>query len=86
MRSICLIFYIFLLSKQAAFHAFLFKSPLETFQIRFCLLLFIISSDLALNAIFYLDDKISKKYRSVQNLFLFTFNNNINIILISNFI
>ena len=86
MRSICLIFYIFLLSKQAAFHAFLFKSPLETFQIRFCLLLFIISSDLALNAIFYLDDKISKKYRSVQNLFLFTFNNNITIILISTFI
>ena len=48
--------------------------------------LFIISSDLALNAIFYLDDKISKKYRSVQNLFLFTFNNNITIILISTFI
>ena len=41
---------------------------------------------MALNAFFYLDDKISKKYRYVQNLFLFTFNNNITIILLSTFI
>ena len=86
MRSICTIFYIFLLSKQAAFHAFLFKSPLESFPLRLCLLLFIISSDLALNAFFYLDDKISKKYKYSQNLFLFTFNNNITIILLSTLI
>ena len=86
MRSICAIFYIFLLSKQAAFHAFLFKSPLESFPLRLCLLIFIISSDLALNAFFYLDDKISKKYKYSQNLFLFTFNNNITIILLSTLI
>ena len=86
MRSICAIFYIFLLSKQAVFHTFLFKSPLEPFSIRLCLLLFITSSDLALNAFFYLDDKISKKYRYAQSLFLFTFNNNITIILLSTFI
>ena len=42
-RSICAIFYIFLLSKQVALHAFLFKSPLELFPLRFCLLIFIIS-------------------------------------------
>ena len=86
MRSICAIFYIFLLSKQAAFHAFLFKSPLESFSLRFCLLIFIISSDLALNAFFYLDDKISKKYKYAQNLFLFAFNSNITIILLSTLI
>ena len=32
MRQLCVIFYIFLLSKQAIFHAFLFKSPLENFH------------------------------------------------------
>ena len=86
MRSICAIFYIFLLSKQAVFHAFLFKSPLEPFPLRFCFLIFIFSSDLALNAFFYLDDKISKKYHYTKNLFLFTFSNNITIILLSTFI
>ena len=86
MRSICAIFYIFLLSKQAAFHVFLYRSPLESFHLRFCLLIFIISSDLALNAFFYLDDKISKKYKYAQNLFLFAFNNNITIILMSTLI
>ena len=86
MRSICVIFYIFLLSKQSICHAFLFRSPLVLFPIRFCLLVFIFASDLALNAFFYLDDKISKKYNYVQNLFLFTFNNNITIILLSTFI
>ena len=86
MRSICVIFYIYLLSKQIALHAFLYKSPLEAFPLRLCLLIFIISSDLALNAVFYLDDKISKKYHNAQNLFLFTFNNNITIILLSTLI
>ena len=86
MRSILAIAYIFLLSKQAIFHTFLYRSPLEPFTLRLCLLIFIISSDLGLNAIFYLDDKISKKYRYIQNLFLFTFNNNITIILLSTFI
>ena len=83
MRSICAIFYIFLLSKQAIFHAFLYRSPLELFPLRFCLLIFIMSSDLALNAFFYFDDKISQKYKYTKNLFLFTFNSNITIILLS---
>ena len=60
-RSLCVIFYIFLLSKQAIFHTFLFFSPLELFSLRLCLLLFRISSDLGLNAIFYMEDKISEK-------------------------
>ena len=85
MRSIFAIFYIFLLSKQAVFHAFLYRSPLESFQLRLCLLIFIISSDLALNAFFYFDDKISEKYTYTKSLFLFTFSNNITIILLSTF-
>ena len=86
MRSILAIFYIFLLSKQALCHAFLYRSPLELFPLRFCLLIFIISCDLALNAFFYLDDKISNKYKYAKNLFLFTFNSNTTIILLSTFI
>ena len=82
-RSICLIYYIILLSKQAIFHAFLFKSPLELFSLRLCLLIFIYSSDLALNALFYLDDKISEKYNYAKNFFLFAFSNNITVILLS---
>ena len=85
-RALCEIFFIFLLSKQEAFHAFLYKSPLESFPLRVCLLIFILSSDLFLNAFLYLDDKISKKYRYLKNLFLFTFNNNISIILLSTLI
>ena len=86
MRSILAIFYIFLLSKQALCHAFLYRSPLELFPLRLCLLIFIISCDLALNAFFYLDDKISNKYKYAQNLFLFTFNSNTTIILLSTLI
>ena len=83
LRSTCLIYYIILLSKQAIFHAFLFNSPLEIFPLRFCLFIFIYSSDLALNAFFYLDDKISEKYYYTKSLFLFAFSNNITVILLS---
>ena len=86
MRSLCRIYYIYLLAKQSIFHAFLYKSPLELFPLRFCLLIFIISSDLALNAIFYFDDKISEKYKYAKSLFLFAFSNNITVILLSTFI
>ena len=86
MRPLCKIFYIYLLTNQAIFHAFLFRSPLELFPLRLCLLFFIISSDIALNALFYFDDKISKKYRYAKSLFLFAFSNNITVILLSTFI
>ena len=85
-RTIMSIFYIFLLSKQAICHAFLFRSPLEIFPLRFSLLLFIFSSDLALNAFFYFDDKISEKYRYTKSLFLFAFSNNLTVILLSTLI
>jgi len=86
MRSLCKIFYIYLLTKQAFFYAFLYRSPLVLFPLRFCIFIFIISSDLALNAIFYFDDKISEKYRYAKNIFLFALSKNITVILLSTFI
>ena len=85
-RQLCTIFYIYLLTKQAIFHAFLYKSPLVLFPLRFCLLIFIISSDFALNAIFYFDDKISERYRYTKNILLFALTKNVSIILLSTFI
>jgi hypothetical protein len=85
-RSLCKIFFIYLLTKQAFFHALLFKSPLSLFPLRICLLLFIISSDLALNAFFYFDDKISEKYKLAKSIFVFAFSNNITVILLSAFV
>ena len=83
LRELCVIFYIFILSKQFVFHTFLYKSPIELFSLRLCQFLFIFSSDLALNAFFYFDNNISKKYKANKNLFLFTFTDNIFIIFIT---
>ena len=80
LRELCVIFYIFALAKQIFFHTFLFRSPLELFSLRLCLFFFIISSDLALNALFYFNSNISKKYRNAKNIFLFAFSDNIIII------
>ena len=82
-RSIFKICYIYLLSKQILFHTFLQRSPLEVFTIRLLVFIFMFSCDLALNALLYLNDNISKKYNYAKNLFLFTFSNNITIILLS---
>ena len=78
--------YIFLLTKQAILHAFFYRSPLELFPLRVCLLIFIILNDFALNALFYFDDKISEKYRYTKNIFLFALTKNVTIILLSTFI
>ena len=59
---------------------------MELFPLRFCLLIFIISNDLALNAILYFDDKISEKYKYAKSIFLFAFSNNLTVILLSTFI
>ena len=83
LRQVCVIFYIFILSKQIVFHTFLYKSSIELFSLRLYLFLFIFSSDLALNAFFYFDNNISKKYKANKNLFLFTFSDNIFIIFIT---
>ena len=82
-RNIIRIFYIYLLSKQIIFHTFLLKSPLELFSLRFTSLIFIFACDLALNALFYFNDNISKKYHYAKNIFIFALSNNITIILYS---
>ena len=85
-RELCVIFYIYALSKQIFFHTFLYRSPLEILSLRIILFIFIISSDLALNALFYFNNNISKKYRKAKNLFLFAFSDNILIIFLSTFV
>ena len=82
-RQVFHLFYIYLLAKQILFHTFLYKSPLILFPLRFCLLMFIISSDLSLNAIFYFDKYISEKYKKNKNFVSFAFTNNITVILLS---
>ena len=82
-RQICEIFYIFALAKQIFFHTFLYRSPLELFSLRLILFIFIISCDLSLNALFYFNENISKKYRNAKNVFIFTYTDNIVIIFLS---
>ena len=82
-RQVFHLFKIYLLAKQILFHTFLYKSPLVLFPLRFCLLMFIISNDLSLNAIFYFDKYISEKYRKNKNFLLFAFTNNITVISLS---
>ena len=78
------IFCIILAFKEKIMNTFFFNSPLELKSIRICLLLFIYSSNFALNTIFYFSDKISDKYHYKDNdLFLFTIINNISISIIS---
>ena len=85
-RSVCDIFYIFLLYKQPIIYTIFYKSPLEIFSFRFIYLLLTISLDFALNALFYSQYSISKKYRFEKNLILFTFKYNIIRIFFSTFI
>jgi len=71
------------LAKQIIFKTIFQKSPLELFPLRFILFIFMLSCDLALNALFYFNDNISKKYHYAKNIFLFAFTNNITIIIYS---
>ena len=77
------IFIIFLLSKQALVHTFIYKAPLELMSIRILLLIFIISNNIFFNAFFYFNTFISKRYRYSKGLFFFTFTNTIIIIFLS---
>ena len=80
-RNILRVFYIYLLSKQIIFRTFFQKSPLELFPLKLTLFIFMLSCDLALNALFYFNDNISKKYHYAKNIFLFAFSNNLTIII-----
>ena len=82
-RGIFSLYYIFLILKQVIMHAFFYKSKIEPFPLRLSLLKFIFGSDLAMNAIFYTDDKISELHRSGKNLVTFAFTNNFVVIIIA---
>ena len=85
-RSFSKIFQTFLAAKEIFMYAILYDSPIERLPIRLSLLKFLISSDIALNAIFYLDDKITDYYYSDKNIVLIPFTNNIVILIIVLFI
>ena len=85
-RNFFTIYYIFLIAKQVIMHAIFYKSPIEPLPIRLSLLKFMLGCDLALNAIFYTDDKISEKYNSTKNAITFAFTNNLIVILLSTLI
>ena len=61
-------------------YVFFYKSPLEPLSIRLSLLKFILGCDLALNAIFYTDDKVSEKYNSTKSNIIFALTNNLIVI------
>ena len=82
-RNIIRVAYIYLLSRQIIFRTFFQRSPLELFPLRFILFIFMLSCDLALNALFYFNDNISKKYHYAKNIFLLAFSSNITIIIYS---
>ena len=86
-RTFWRIYFICLLSKETILNTFFFKSPLELQSIRLCLFLFSNSCDCALNALFYLNEKISDRYHyEGTNLFWYSLINNITISLTSTLI
>ena len=77
-RKFCKIFYICILTKENIINIIFFKTPLDLFSLRFCIFIFIYSSDLAFNTIFYSNENISEKYHyEGNNIFIFSIINNI---------
>ena len=74
------VFYICFLSYENILNTFFFKTPLEVQSLRLILFFFSYICDLALNALFYLNQNISDKYHyQGDNLYLFTLINNLTI-------
>ena len=83
-RDFWRIYYICLLYKENILNTFFFKSPLEIQPLRLSLFIFTYSCDFALNALFYLNGKISDKYHyEGESLYLYIFVNNITITIFS---
>ena len=83
-RSFWRIYYICILSTENVINTFIFKTHLEVQSLRLSLFIFSYTCDLALNAFFYLNEKISDKYHyQGNNLFLFTLVNNLTIDMVS---
>ena len=83
-RNFWRIFLICLFFKQSILHAFFFKSDIEMQSLRICHFIFSYSCDFALNALFYINDKISDRYHyEGENLYLYSLINNITISIFS---
>ena len=83
-RDFWRIYYICLLYKENILNTFFFKSPLEIQPLRLSLFIFTYSCDFALNALFYLNGKISDKYHyEGESLYLYIFVNNLTITIFS---
>jgi hypothetical protein len=61
-RSFLRLFFIYLISKDPVLNIIFLNPPLELKPLRLCIFIFSYSCDLALNAFFYLSEKISEKY------------------------
>ena len=86
-RSFLRIYFICLLSKENILNTFFFKSPLELQSIRLCLFFFTNFCDCALNALFYINQKISDRYHyKGMNLLFYSIINNITISITSNLV
>ena len=67
-------------------HVIFYNSPIEPIPFRISLLISVFQSDLALNAFFYTDDRISQNHKSAKNIIMFAFTNNLIVILLSTLI
>ena len=86
-RKFWRLYYICLLSQERFLNTFILKSPLEIKSLRISLFIFNYSCDCCLNALFYLNQKISDKYHYEGNsAILFSLTNNITISLVSSIV
>ena len=83
-RTFWRIFFIYLINKDNLLNLIFFNPPLELKPLRICIFIFSYACDFALNALFYLIDKISDKYHYTgKHRLLYTLINNISISLVS---
>ena len=83
-RSFWRIFFIYLIAKENSLNLIFLKLPLELRPLRICLFIFNYACDFSLNALFYLSDNISDKYRYQGHYkILFLLINNITITIAS---
>lgn len=82
-RSFCQILYIFMLSKDIVFHTILLGSPFDSLSVLASMLIFTIANDLFFNCILYTNENISKRFKTRESIFPFTFKYNMGYIFCS---
>ena len=82
-RSFCQILYIFMLSKDIVLHTILLDSPFDSLSVLASMLIFTIANDLFFNCILYTNENISKRFKTRESIFPFTFKYNMGYIFCS---